>query len=106
MNSRVFLTFIPLFIALISAFWIVGPSAIGSENGIPNSRISAPESTAVFTIARLVSKSGSPITKNGINAVLFNSEKTCSYVFISHYLRHQIINLSMVYASQQLRRLY
>jgi hypothetical protein len=56
--------FMPLFIARMSAFWIVGTSAIGSEKGIPNSRISAPASTAVLTIARLVSKSGSPITKN------------------------------------------
>lgn len=55
MNSSARFVFMPALRARMSAIWIVGPSAMGSENGIPSSSTSAPASMAVFTISRLVS---------------------------------------------------
>ena len=81
---------IPFFSDRMSAFWIVGPSAIGSEKGIPSSSMSAPASIAVLTISKLVSISGSPITKNGISAALSVSPKTSLYVFIYVILISQV----------------
>jgi len=47
---------------------MLGPSAIGSENGIPSSIMSAPADSSVF-ISDLVSSSvGSPAVINGTNA--------------------------------------
>ena len=51
---------------------IYGPSAVGSENGIPSSIRSAPFFTAALTTAAVVSKSGSPQVINGINAFPFS----------------------------------
>ena len=36
----------------MSAFWMVGPSATGSEKGMPSSSTSAPASMAVLTISK------------------------------------------------------
>ena len=50
---------------------ITGPSAVGSEKGIPSSIRSAPFSAAARTIFAVVSRSGSPQVMNGMNALPF-----------------------------------
>ena len=55
--------------AFMLAPWITGPSAVGSENGIPSSIRSAPFATASLTIFAVVSKFGSPQVINGINEI-------------------------------------
>ena len=45
----------PPFSARWPATWIAGPSAIGSENGMPSSMISAPAFGSAFMIASEVS---------------------------------------------------
>jgi len=40
--------------------WITGPSAIGSENGIPTSTMSAPPSIRAVELAKNAFGSGSP----------------------------------------------
>ena len=59
--------------AFTLAPWITGPSAVGSENGIPSSIRSAPFATASLTIFAVVSKFGSPQVINGINALPFSN---------------------------------
>ena len=54
--------------ALIFAPWMTGPSAVGSENGIPSSIRSAPASTIAYTTSSVTSSDGSPHVTNGINA--------------------------------------
>jgi len=49
-------------------FWIVGPSATGSENGTPNSRASAPAAMTVRIISKDSSGPGSPSIMKGTNA--------------------------------------
>ena len=51
------------------AAWITGPSAVGSENGMPSSIRSAPFFSIALTISFVVSRSGSPQVINGINAL-------------------------------------
>ena len=51
---------VPAASARSAACWMVGPSAIGSENGIPISSRSAPPSTQASAIAFDVARSGSP----------------------------------------------
>ena len=60
---------VPADSALTFASWITGPSAVGSENGIPSSIRSAPASAIAHTSFSVVSRSGSPQVKNGINAL-------------------------------------
>ena len=57
--------------ALILAACITGPSAVGSEKGIPSSMISAPATAIALTIASVVSRSGSPQVTKGIKALPF-----------------------------------
>ena len=58
------------FKALSTPFCIVGPSAIGSVNGTPNSIRSTPDSTIKFIIFNVELRSGSPQTKYVMKAVL------------------------------------
>ena len=51
-----------------AAAWITGPSATGSEKGMPTSSMSAPPSTSASRIAALVSRSGSPSMTKAPNA--------------------------------------
>ena len=48
--------------------WIAGPSAIGSENGMPSSITSAPAGGSALRIASEVSLSGSPAVRNVTSA--------------------------------------
>ena len=57
--------------ALMFASWITGPSAVGSEKGMPSSIRSAPAAAISFTMAMVVSRSGSPQVIKGINAFPF-----------------------------------
>jgi hypothetical protein len=42
------------------AFWMTGPSAIGSEKGTPSSMMSAPPSASACMICGVESANGSP----------------------------------------------
>ena len=48
---------------------MVGPSAIGSENGTPSSMMSAPASTSACISGTVSAGSGSPAVMNGISAL-------------------------------------
>src|SRR5580765_3108304 len=48
---------------------MVGPSAIGSENGTPSSMMSAPASTSACISGTVVLGSGSPAVMNRISAL-------------------------------------
>src|SRR3546814_1134066 len=48
---------------------MVGPSAIGSENGTPSSITSAPASTSACITGTSASSDGSPAVTNGISAL-------------------------------------
>src|SRR3546814_16688625 len=48
---------------------MVGPSAIGSENGTPSSITSAPASTSACITGTSASTDGSPAVTNGISAL-------------------------------------
>src|SRR5699024_55613 len=50
------------------AAWITGPSAVGSEKGIPSSIRSAPASSMAYTSFSVTSKDGSPQVMKGMNA--------------------------------------
>ena len=66
--------------ARMLAAWITGPSAIGSENGIPSSRASAPPSIKLLMISTLSALLGSPIVTKGTKApwlVSFNVANSC-----------------------------
>ena len=52
---------------------MTGPSAIGSENGIPSSIISAPEVTKACINLTVSDGCGSPAVINGIKAFLLDS---------------------------------
>lgn len=63
-NSKVFFTVIPLFKAVVLATWMTGPSAIGSENGTPNSMMSTPPAWKPCKIGTVSSMVGKPaVTK-------------------------------------------
>jgi hypothetical protein len=49
--------------ATCEAAWIVGPSAIGSENGTPSSSTSAPAPAIVSTRRSVVCRSGNPAVR-------------------------------------------
>ncbi len=53
----------PLASARSEAFWITGPSAIGSENGTPSSITSAPARAIASMISALASANGSPAVR-------------------------------------------
>ncbi len=48
---------------------MAGPSAIGSENGTPISRMSLPASTMPWRIGTVLAFSGSPAVTKGISAL-------------------------------------
>src|SRR5699024_10327068 len=50
------------------ASWITGPSAVGSEKGMPSSIRSAPLAAIARTVAAVVSRSGSPQVRKGMKA--------------------------------------
>ncbi len=56
----------PFFKARALAAWITGPSAVGSEKGMPSSIRSAPFLTISFTAFLVVSRSGSPQVMNAM----------------------------------------
>ena len=58
---------------------MVGPSAIGSENGIPISIISAPDFGKAFIIFWDVFKSGSPDVTKHIKAFSFLVSKSKNF---------------------------
>ena len=60
---------VPACRARAEAAWITGPSAMGSENGMPNSMRSAPLRTAARTHSNVVAISGSPQVKKGMKAL-------------------------------------
>ena len=66
-----FSIFAPLFNETVLAFCITGPSAIGSENGNPNSIMSVPPLTRPLTIDSVVFSSGNPVMMYEINAFSF-----------------------------------
>ena len=53
--ASVFFSVCPPFSARRPAAWIAGPSAIGSENGMPSSMMSAPAFGSAFMIVSDVS---------------------------------------------------
>ncbi len=59
--------------ARTSAFCMTGPSAMGSENGIPSSIRSAPAAAMARTSFSVVSMSGSPQVTKGMNALRENT---------------------------------
>ena len=59
---------VPALSALIFASCITGPSAVGSENGMPSSIRSAPALAAALTSFFVVSRFGSPQVIKGIKA--------------------------------------
>ena len=63
--------FAPLFNEIVLAFCITGPSAIGSENGNPNSMMSVPPLTNPLTIDNVVFSFGKPAMMYEINAFSF-----------------------------------
>ena len=76
--------FTPLASARSLARWITGPSAMGSENGIPSSIASAPAATSLCIIATVIDGSGSPAVMNGINAARSprSFSKVCAILLI------------------------
>ncbi len=55
-----FLRLVPARSARSDARWITGPSAIGSENGTPNSTRSTPPRSSAATSPGVLSSDGSP----------------------------------------------
>src|SRR5580765_7397832 len=51
------------------ARWMSGPSAIGSENGMPTSTASAPARAKPSSMVRVASSEGYPAVTNGISPV-------------------------------------
>ena len=71
---------VPCFSARSDERWITGPSAIGSENGMPSSITSAPPFTSACMIGTVCAASGSPAVTNGISAARRDAarrSKTC-----------------------------
>ena len=82
------------FKALSTPFCIVGPSAIGSVNGTPNSIRSTPDSTIKFIIFNVDFKSGSPQTKYVMKAVLllfFCCKKSWLILFTLSFLEEMLL---------------
>src|SRR5664279_5174838 len=55
------------------AFWITGPSAMGSLNGTPSSMMSAPAAAIANMIAAVPSACGSPVVMYGMTALRWHS---------------------------------
>src|SRR3954467_12265110 len=66
--------------ARVPAAWITGPSASGSEYGMPTSSRSAPPSAHAIPIARDPAASGNPPIRYGIRAARRPSARTASNV--------------------------
>ena len=66
-----FSIFAPLFNETVLAFCMTGPSAIGSENGNPNSRMSVPPLTRPLTIDSVAFSLGNPVIMYEISAFSF-----------------------------------
>src|SRR6266849_10958608 len=62
--SKVFLSVMPFLSAVSELSWIVGPSAIGSEKGIPSSKRSAPALASATTSGTVFSTRGKPAVTN------------------------------------------
>ena len=76
--------------ALNDAFCMLGPSAIGSEKGMPSSIISAPADSSRNISDLVVSRVGSPAVIKGIKALfplLISSLNLFSILFIDKYLQ-------------------
>src|ERR1035437_799501 len=58
--SRMPVRVVPAARARSEESWMVGPSAMGSENGTPSSMISAPAPSRRWIISSVVARSGSP----------------------------------------------
>ena len=68
-NSKILSVVTPPLSARSLAAWITGPSAVGSEKGMPSSIRSAPPFTAARTQAAVVARSGSPQVMKATNAL-------------------------------------
>jgi hypothetical protein len=55
----------------VKASWITGPSAIGSEKGIPISMMFAPAASIAGRSFRVVERSGYPAGTKGMKAICF-----------------------------------
>src|SRR5690606_511301 len=62
-------SFTPWASARSLARWMVGPSAIGSENGTPSSMMSAPAATHRCRTSRVTARVGNPTVMYGISAL-------------------------------------
>src|SRR5690606_35867885 len=62
-------SFTPCASARSLARWIVGPSAIGSENGTPSSMMSAPAATHWRRTSSVTARVGNPTVMEGISAL-------------------------------------
>ncbi len=63
----------PFLIATFELSWIAGPSASGSEKGIPISRISAPPRSSATAISSVESSFGNPAVRKNTIAFFFSS---------------------------------
>ena len=77
---------VPDLMARKAAIWIVIPSALGSEKGIPNSSASAPASMSVLITSKDCSAFGSPIVTKGIKANEMIKFKEISYINLAKEL--------------------
>src|SRR5574344_1640878 len=95
-SSKTLSVVVPASRALMLACWITGPSAVGSENGMPSSISDAPADCIATTHSSVVAISGYPHVINGINAfpdvkadlmllidVLPSVARDCRTVFVS-----------------------
>ena len=71
--SKILSVVTPPVSALRFAPWITGPSAVGSEKGIPSSIRSAPFAAISITAFFVVSRSGSPQVIKAMNAFPFSN---------------------------------
>ena len=71
-------TVAPAASAFVPASWMTGPSASGSENGIPSSNRSAPASAYAWPIAFDASMSGKPPMRYGISAARLPEDANAS----------------------------
>jgi hypothetical protein len=70
------------------ARWMVGPSAIGSENGTPSSMMSAPPSTSACISGSVSAAPGSPAVMKGISALRPRRPQALKTVWIRHVRSH------------------
>ena len=77
--------FAPAASAILSAAWIVGPSAIGSENGIPSSMISTTHTNKALHKVEVYFGEGSPAVRKPMRALrpsFAAVSKACSILVI------------------------